>query len=150
MVLPMHNDTILLQSFTDDMGGVIWDGFGSFYAPTDTPLATAIEVFSDIFKLTPSADSLHEAASLNYFIRKSTGLVDLHITVYFADADDKLVITGQMTWFNQNEIPYKQMHPATGKWLPIVLKSSEPVDATIKVEQLGDHTTGKVTAFVVK
>jgi hypothetical protein len=150
MVLPKRASSILLQSFTNDEGGIIWDGFGCFYKLGDNPLKVALQVFSNNFKSGLDSRSLHQTADLNYFINKPDGLVDLRISVYFADTDDELAVTGQMDWFDQDDVPYNHMHPATAKWLPIILvKPAELLTATVKAEQPGHHTTGKVTSFVV-
>lgn len=149
MVLPRDNDSVLLQSFTDDAGAITWDGFGSFYTANDQPLETALKVSLDNFGATINPASLHERAKLRYLINKSSGLVDLHITIYFADVSPNHQTAQQTHWFDQGGIPYAHMHPATGKWLPIILEGSKQLTATIKVEQPGDHTTGEVTDFIV-
>ena len=54
-----------------------------------------------------------------------------------------------MQWFAPSEIPYLQIHEATGKWLPIILNKPDLLTATIKVAQPGNHTAGKVTEFTI-
>ncbi len=149
MVLPRADNKILLRSFNDDEGGVHWDGFGSFYKVSNAPDATAVDVYSENFNTALSPGSLNNVADLTYFIDKPTGLVELHVTVYFADSDDDLTINAEMMWFDQTQIPYLQMDESTGKWLPIVIKNTKLLTAMIKVEQSGDHTSGRVTDFIV-
>ncbi len=54
-----------------------------------------------------------------------------------------------MHWFTPGDVPYGQMHPATGKWLPLLLAGRMLVEATVKVYQPGDHTKGEVTEFTI-
>ncbi|HSX05374.1 MAG TPA: NUDIX hydrolase [Candidatus Saccharimonadales bacterium] len=146
MILPRRNDgSILLQTWTKE-GKTITDGFGSFFQPGDDPEQIAQHELTEQFGI--KAD-LTQAAQLQYFMDKPTGLVDLKITVYFADVTGNPILQEQMHWFAPSDIPYSQMHEATGKWLPIILKMPELLTATIKVAQPGHHTAGKVIEFTV-
>lgn len=146
MMLPRRpNGDILLQSWTKD-GTTTTDGFGSFYQPGDDPKQIAQKELSE--KCSTRAN-LVEAANLQYFMDKPTGLVDLKITIYFADIAEEPILQEQMHWFAPDAIPYSQMHEATGKWLPIILKHPALLRATVKISQPGHHTAGKVTEFTV-
>ena len=150
MVLPQYENTILLQSFKAPNGALVWDGFGDFYDVAGDSLVTAVSVFTGHFKTVPSPETLHRRAQLNYLISKPAGLVDLDVTVYFVDVDNNLRMPKQAAWFTHSRVPYTQMHQATGKWLPILLKQSENINAQIKVTQTADHTNGIVTEFTVR
>lgn len=146
MVLPRRSDgSILLQSWTTDEGATT-DGFGSFYQANEDPKQTAEKVLSEF----AIKARLNEAAKLQYFMDKPTGLVDLKITVYFADIDAEPWLQEQMHWFAADEVPYGQIHPATGKWLPLLLGGKVPLRAAVKVHQPGHHAKGKVTEFTVQ
>jgi hypothetical protein len=146
MILPRHKDgSILLQTWTNDKGTTT-DGFGSFYQPDEDPQETARKELTKNFGIEAEFTL---AARLQYFMDKPTGLVNLKITIYFADFKEEPSLQEQMQWFAPNKVPYKRMHPATGKWLPLVLSGHTPLLATIKVHQPGDHTAGQVTSFVV-
>lgn len=146
MVLPRRTDgSILLQSWTNEQGTVT-DGFGSFYQAGEDPKQTAQKVLATNFD---TKALLTEAARLQYFITKPTGLVDLKVTVYFAAVAEDLKLQETMQWFVPSDVPYARMHDATGKWLPVILEHSRLLVATIRVEQPGDHTKGKVTEFTV-
>ena len=149
MVLPNANGKLLLQSFESD-GQTIWDGFGGFYVSGDDPKKTAQKVFFDSFKQSINPETLVRRAKLKYFISKPSGLVDLDISIYFANLADTSLSTKKTKWFNTSNIPYDQMHVATGKWLPLLLKKPELFKATIRVDQPGDHTKGIVTEFTVQ
>lgn len=146
MVLPKLKDKLLLQSFEKD-GDTTWDGFGSFYDGDDDPKETAQKVFEDSFADKIGDNRLVERAKLKYFIHKSTGLVELDITVYFAFPVDASLKRENSEWFDTANIPYSQMHPATGRWLPLLLKDTALLKAVISIEQPGDHTKGIVTEF---
>lgn len=146
MILPRRSDgSILLQSWTKE-GVTTTDGFGSFYQPNENPEQIAKKELADNFGIEAI---LTRAAQLQYFMDKPTGLVDLKITIYFADVEKTPNLQQQMHWFAPNDIPYSQMHEATGKWFPIILEKPELLTATIKVSQPGDHNTGKVTEFTI-
>jgi hypothetical protein len=146
MVLPRRKDgNILLQTWANK-SGTTTDGFGSFYQFDEEPMQIAQKELAEHFNVKAK---LTEAARLQYFMNKPTGLVDLKITIYFADITETPVMQEQMRWFAPSDIPYKQMHEATGKWLPIILESPELLTATIRVDQPGDHTVGKVTEFII-
>ena len=150
MVLPITGNQILLQSFTNPDDSIIWDGFGRFYTNKEDPISTAEAVSLDYFKSISLPIKLDERARLNYFIEKPGGMVNLDVTVYTAETDIGLQMPDHAKWFTIGEIPYVQMHQATGKWLPLLLSRSEHIDAKIKVEQLTDHTAGVVTEFTVQ
>lgn len=150
MILPKKPEAVLLQSFTDDSGAVTWDGFGSFYETDQQPMVVAEEVFKAAFEATPKADAWHEVAHINYFINKPTGLVDLRTIIYFADWGASLVSPPAFRWFGLADIPYQRMHPATGKWLPLVLQGGGLLTARVSVEQPGHHAAGRVTEFSVE
>ena len=146
MVLPRRQEgSILLQSWTKE-DGVVTDGFGSFYQAGEDSMQAASKVMAEF----GIKAQLVEAARLQYFMDKPTGLVDLKIVVYFADIEDDPSLQEQMHWFASDDVPYNQMHPATGKWLPLLLAGQVPLKATIKVHQPGHHTKGKVTDFAVE
>jgi hypothetical protein len=146
MILPRRkNGNILLQTWTNDKG-TITDGFGSFYQVDEDSQVIAQNVLTENLGIEAE---FTKAARLQYFIDKPTGLVDLKITVYFADIEQEPSLQEQMYWFAAIDVPYVQMHPATGKWLPLILSGHTPLLATIKVHQPGDHTAGQVTSFVV-
>jgi hypothetical protein len=149
MVLPRHADgSLLLQSWTNKTGGVITDGFGSFYSANENSKDTAERVFTETFGTIDHA--LFMAAQLQYHINKPSGLVDLRVSVYFAHTKSELPLAEHISWFLPSQIPYDQIHPATGKWLPLLLtERTATLRATIEVEQPGDHTTGTVTQFKV-
>jgi hypothetical protein len=101
-------------------GGIVTDGFGSFYQADEDPKQTAAKELS---KFGVKA-LLTEVARLQYFMDKPTGLVDLKITIYFADIEEEPSLQEQMHWFSPGDIPYVQIHPATGNgcrysWLGI-------------------------------
>lgn len=147
MVIPHRKDgSILLQTWTNEQDTVT-DGFGSFYQAGEAPRQTAKKVLTEDFNI---QGNFTEVARLQYFIDKPTGLVDLKITIYFADVTEEPSLQEQMHWFTPGDVPYAQMHPATGKWLPLLLNGQVPLLATIKVHQPGDHTKGVVTEFTVK
>ncbi|MEI6481621.1 MAG: hypothetical protein WCO19_04975 [Candidatus Saccharibacteria bacterium] len=150
MVIPRCRDKILLQSFKNSNGDLVWDGFGNFYQDNEDPESTAEAVFSEHFKTELPPDLLKVRAQLNYLINKPDGLVDLDVTAYFADVDEDLSLPEHTNWFPIDAIPYSKMHVATGKWLPIILKKSSLLKAEIRVEQPGDHTKGIVTEFNLK
>ena len=146
MILPRRSDgSILLQSWTKE-SVITTDGFGSFYQPDDDPEQTAQRELTKNFGIEAA---LTKAAQLQYYMDKPTGLVDLKITIYFADVKEYPKLQKQMHWFAPSDIPYPQMHDATSNWLPIILEKPELLTATIKVSQPGDHTAGKVTEFTV-
>ena len=146
MALPRRKDNrILLQSWTKE-NVTITDGFGSFYHPDENPEQIAKRELAGNFGIEAT---LTKAAELQYFMDKPTGLIDLKVTVYFADVMEDPKLQQQMCWFSPSDIPYSQMHDATGKWLPIILEKPELLTATIKVSQPGNHTAGKVTEFTV-
>ena len=146
MVLPHRQDgSILLQTWETE-NGTVTDGFGSFYQEGEDPEQTAAKVLEE----SSIQAQLHKVARLQYFMDKPTGLVDLKITIYFADIEKEPALQEQMHWFAPDDIPYKQIHPATGKWLPLLLGGHIPLKATIKVYQPGHHTKGKVTAFTIE
>ncbi|MCW1908196.1 MAG: hypothetical protein KIH63_002535 [Candidatus Saccharibacteria bacterium] len=149
MLLPKNENRLLLQSFTNPDGVVTWDGFGSFYSSEEDPASTAERVFKEYFKSTALHVRLKERARLNYLIDKPSGLVDLDVTVYFVDIDSSLPIPDHTKLFASENIPYAQMHQATGKWLPLLLEGSESINAQIKLKQSSDHTIGMVTEFTV-
>ncbi len=149
MVLPNADGKVLLQSFESN-GQTIWDGFGCFYSSGEDPKKTAQKVIFDSFKLSLDTEALVERAILKYFITKPTGLVDLEITVYFANLADASLSSNNIKWFDNLNIPYGQMHVATGKWLPIILKKPELLKAVVQVDQPDDHTQGTVTEFTTK
>ncbi len=144
MILPRSKDGgILLQSLVDKSTTTM-DGFGSFYQPKEEPLKTANLVMNDYFD---TGAQLTEAARLRYLINKPSGMVHLKVTVYFANIAETLKLQRNMYWFQPNDIPYKEMHPATGKWLPLIINQSGLLTATVKINQPEDHTSGKVTEF---
>ena len=146
MVLPRREDGgILLQSWTTE-DGTTTDGFGSFYQADEDPKQTAEKVMAEF----GIKAQLAEVARLQYFMDKPTGLVDLKIAIYFANIKEEPSLQEQMHWFAPDDIPYAQIHPATGKWLPLLLAGQIPLRATIKVHQPGHHTKGKVTEFTVE
>ncbi|HSX30326.1 MAG TPA: NUDIX hydrolase [Candidatus Saccharimonadales bacterium] len=146
MILPRRqDDSLLLQSWTNE-DGTVTDGFGSFYQANEDPKQTAAK---ELGKFEIKAQ-LSEVARLQYFMDKPTGLVDLKITIYFADIEEEPLLQEQMHWFAPDDVPYAQIHPATGKWLPLLLAGQIPLKATIKVHQPGHHTKGKVTEFTVE
>ncbi len=146
MVLPRRSDgNILLQTWTKE-GKTTTDGFGSFFQPGDDPEQIAQKELTEQFGIKAT---LTQAAQLQYFMDKPTGLVDLKLTVYFADVTEDPRLQEQMHWFAPSDIPYSQMHEATGKWLPIIIEKPGLLTATIKVSQPGDHTVGKVTEFTI-
>jgi len=146
MILPRRSDgKILLQTWTEE-GITTTDGFGSFYLIHEDPKQVARNEITRRFNIKVV---LTEAASLQYFIDKPTGLVDLKVIVYFADITDDKILEERMHWFASSDIPYSQMHEATRKWLPIILENHTQLKATIMVAQPGDHTSGKVTEFTV-
>lgn len=145
MILPRRPDgSLLLQTWTNEQG-TITDAFGSFYAIDENPE----QIAQRELKSFDIQAQLSEVAHLQYFINKPTGLVDLRLTVYFADITDEPPLRPTMHWFAPADIPYKEMHPATGKWLPLLLDGHVPLQATVHVEQKGDHTTGVVTDFTL-
>lgn len=148
MVLPVRHGKLLLQSFVKD-GQQAWDGFGRFYQAGETPKETAVRVFADNFMQAIDPARLVQRAQLQYFIDKSEGLVDLKITIYFAEVTSGSIEAENTEWFELSNIPYKQMHQATGKWLPILLGKPELLKATIRVNQPGDHTSGEVSEFTI-
>lgn len=144
MVLPRRDDGgILLQSWTNERG-TITDGFGSFYQEGESPGQTAQRVLAEDLNVHVPVD---EVARLQYFMDKPTGMVDLQVTVYFAVVTADTPLPEAAGWFMPSDVPYAQMHPATAKWLPMLLDGQVPLKATIKVNQQGDHTTGKLTEF---
>jgi hypothetical protein len=146
MVLPRREDgSILLQTWTDEHG-IITDGFGSFYHEHKNLLETVQKVLVE--KINIKAQ-LVKAAKLQYFIDKPSGLVDLEVTVYFADVVEEIKNSKEMHWYTADDIPYEQMHPATEKWLPLLLNGNTTLRATIKVDQPGHHATGRVIEFLV-
>lgn len=149
MVLPFSKGKILLQSF-ENKGETVWDGFGSFYSNSDSPEATAQKVFADKFKQNIRPEDLIVRANLQYLISKPSGLVDLEITIYFANVADTSLGGDNLKWFDDSNIPYEQMHIATGKWLPVILKRPELLKAIVRVDQPGDHTKGAVTEFATQ
>lgn len=146
MILPRREDGRILLQTWDTEHGVITDGFGSFYQPDEDPAQIAQNELAK-FDITTQ---LTEAARLQYFMNKPTGLVDLKITIFFADILEEPELQEQMHWFTPSEVPYDQMHPATGKWLPLLLNGQVPLKATIKVDQPGHHTQGTITEFTVE
>lgn len=159
MVLPCHVDTILLQSFTNDDNVTIWDGFGTFHTHSDNPEDVALKVLHDILG-TEFAGKLDKAAELHYEIRKlkkTVGeTVQLTVSVFFAAMPSLPPMTVSQAWFKTDQIPYASMHPATAKWLPLILQKQNLLQehglltASIVVEQPGDHTSGKVIEFTAK
>jgi len=147
MVLPINGDKILLQSFKNLDGNLVWDGFGSFYQIEENPEVTANNVFIKNFRTKLSSEHLIKRARLNYQINKPNGLIDLDVTVYFAVVEHDLHLPDRAKWFMTSKIPYTNMHEATGMWLPLLLTRTDNVEAQIKVEQPADHTEGKVTEF---
>ena len=144
MILPRReNGEVLLQSWTNAEATII-DGFGSFYRADEGSEETAQRVLGEW----DIKARLTKAAQLQYYINKPTGLVDLRITIYFADVTADPPMRKTMQWFKPTGIPYAQMHPATGKWLPLLLNGQVPLEATVKVNQQGDHTKGIVTEFI--
>lgn len=149
MVLPYAGEKVLLQSFEKD-GTIVWDGFGSFYVNGDDPKKIAQKVFLDSFKQNLDLEALVERAKLKYFIRKPAELVDLDITIYFANLADTSLSIKNTEWFNSLSIPYDKMHVATGKWLPVLLQKPELLKASVRIDQPGDHTKGAVTGFEIE
>lgn len=149
MVLPVVGDKVLLQWF-ESKGQTMWDGFGSFYPNDNDSKVTAQKVFADSFKQSISPENLVERAKLKYYISKPSGLVDLDITIYFANLTTTSLSGKNTKWFDETNIPYSQMHVATGKWLPVLMKKPDLLKATLRVDQPGDHTNGTVTEFTVQ
>ena len=149
MVLPVVGGKVLLQWFKNN-GQTIWDGFGSFYLNGNDSKVTAQKVFADTFKESISPENLVERAKLKYYISKPSGLVDLDITIYFANLTTTSLSGKNTKWFNETNVPYNQMHVATGKWLPILMKKPELLKAILRVDQDGDHTKGVVIEFTTQ
>src|SRR5438552_2068242 len=104
MILPRRQEgSVLLQTWKTDQGTVT-DGFGSFYQAGEDPKQTAAKVL-DEFGIHAQ---LAEAARLQYFMDKPTGLVDPKITIYFADIKEEPPLQEQMHWFAPSNIPYAQ------------------------------------------
>jgi len=149
MILPRHANSILLRKFTDNVGQPTYDGFGSFYKESELPDEVAHRVLEENLQTKLSSQVVRKAAELKYYINKPTGLVDLNITVYFADISDYQDNAEVMQWFELTEIPYTQMHQATQKWLPVVLTLPELLKATVHIEQPDGHATGTVSEFTI-
>jgi hypothetical protein len=99
MVLPRRQDgSILLQSWANE-DGIVTDGFGSFYQPDEDPKQAAAKVLS---KFGVKA-RLVESARLQYFMDKPEGMVDLKITVYFAQIEEEPVLQEHMHWFASSD-----------------------------------------------
>jgi hypothetical protein len=95
MILPRRSDgSILLQSWTKK-GITTTDGFGSFYQPNENPKQIAKKELANNFGITAI---LTRAAQLQYLMDKPSGLVDLKITIYFADVKENPNLQKQMHW----------------------------------------------------
>ncbi len=148
MLLPMNKGKLLLQSFIYEKDEKTWDGFGSFYNDKKEIGMVAKTVYEQYFMNEISLESFKERAKLNYLIDKPSGVVDLRVTVFLIELPMNSDVPQNCTWFEQEDIPYNKMHPATAMWLPEILGGNgDTVHADICVSQPKTHNKGIVTKF---